>query len=229
METKPKILLVDDEESYRDALKLMLEFNGFDVIEAETGKEAIEKLKEKPDAILLDLILPDLYGLEVLKGITAKTDIPTIILSVKDGKQDIDDALSLGAVDYVIKPNKNDEQLIVKLNHLINKKRQAEREEIITIGNIRIYTGSKIVMVENNRIHLTDYEYKILELLVRNPNKVLGIENIIKEIWGEDYTCEESQVRGYIKKLRDKLEEDAANPKILVTERTRGYILVIPK
>ncbi len=178
METKPKILIVDDEETCRKPLKTMLELNGFFVIEAETGKESLDKLKEEPDVILLDLFLPDIYGLEILKIIIEKTDIPVIILSVKDGKHDIETALSAGASDYIIKPNKNDNELIVKLNHFINKRRMTGRNSIIIIGNIILDGLRKIVLKDSKRVDFTITEYKILEMFAKKPNEVVSYEEI---------------------------------------------------
>ncbi len=225
MKTNPKILIVDDEESYRNTLKLMLELSSFSVIEAGCGKEAIEKLIDKPDAILLDLVLPDMYGIEVLKIITAKTDIPVIVISAKDGWEDIDSAISGGAADYIIKPNKNDGELIVKLNHLINKQRKPGSTGLITIGNISIDIINKIVKVNNIRIHFSDIEYRLIELLAKNPNKLLDIETIKKEIWGDNYEIDESYVRKYIQKIREKIGDNSSKPMIIVTEHGRGYIL----
>jgi DNA-binding response OmpR family regulator len=226
METKPKILLVDDEETCRKPLKAMLELNGFDVIEAETGKEALAKLREKPDAILLDLILPDMYGLEVMLILGAKTDIPVIILTVKDDIDDIRKALTFGAVDFITKPNKNDDHLIVKLNHFIGKRSLTGRNRLIVIGDIILDRLNKIVQIKYKRLDFTMTEYKIFELFATKPNELISNEEIIRKIWGEEQDCDDNYVRYYIMKIREKIEKDASNPKILITERGRGYMLV---
>ncbi|OGU40851.1 MAG: hypothetical protein A2X61_15880 [Ignavibacteria bacterium GWB2_35_12] len=225
MSKRIKILIVEDEETCRTPLKIMLENKDYLVIEAENGCEALEKINEEYDVILLDLMLPDMDGIEVLKAIRNLTATTVIVISALESKAEIDKAFDNGADDYMIKTKFDEQLLLAKLRKFLNKRDRGYNDNI-QVGNICIDTRNKIVLVNNKRISLSNIEYRILELFIENPNKIFNQKSIIDEIWGKDYPLDENQVRWHINNIREKIEEVPKRPKIIVTEHGRGYIFV---
>ena len=227
LKNKTSVLIVDDEESWRTAIRVLLDLSDYEIIEAETGSEALKVFKQKkPSLILLDLMLPDIDGIEVLKQMKRYSDTPVIVVSAKDMKVDIDLALSNGADDYILKSHIKGPKFIAKIEHLL-KKYQNNDGNIFESGHLRVDFNNKIVFVNNKRITISYTEYNILELFAKNPNKLWTTEDIINNIWGEKSKVDFSNVRVYIEKLRRKIEVNPSKPQFLVTEHGRGYVLEV--
>ncbi len=225
METKRKVLVIEDDEEYRKTLKILLDTGGYEFLGAENGKEAPGKLSEKPVAVILDLGLPDMDGFDVLKEIKRLTGIPVLVVSGRDGRNNFDTSFAYGADYYFTKTNFDGELLLSVLGDLIRK---YENKEQCSLDNGRIHIDfiNKVVLVNNKDIHLSNNEYRLLELFAKNPGKELENVIILKEIWGMN--CDNCDyVKTLIKKLREKIEEDASKPRIIISEYSRGYRLKI--
>lgn len=215
-----KILMVEDDPSILMSLKFCLETEGFIVETASTGKEALDNLSPDFDLMLLDLNLPDMHGFEVLKKVGK--ELPIICLTACDEEVTIVQGLDMGAYDYVTKPFKTRE-LISRMKNVIRRKEKRETP-LINLGNVTIDTQSGKVRKNKNDLFLTSMEYKILLILATNPNIVFTREKILADIWdvNEAYV-NDNTLTVYIKRLREKIEEDPINPKIIVTVRGVGY------
>jgi two-component system, OmpR family, KDP operon response regulator KdpE len=219
-----RILIIDDELQIRRFLKVTLEANGYLVIEASTAKEGIYKAAtDRPDAIVLDLGLPDMDGSAVLNKVREWSTIPIIILSVRDDEKGKVAALDAGADDYVVKP--------FGVNELIARLRVALRhghegtDEVREFRNKNLYVDlvKRIVKINDSPVKLTATEYSLLIQFVKNAGKVLTHRHLMKEIWGPYREDETQYLRVYIAALRKKLETDPARPKLLITESGVGY------
>ncbi len=217
METR--ILIVEDDTSILMGLKFCLEQENFLVSTAVTGKEALEKVKESFDLILLDLNLPDMNGFEILKQIK---NIPVIFLTANDEEVSIVQGLDMGAEDYITKPFRTRE-LISRMRAVL-RRRNVFTNQKIQIGNLFIDPSSAKVFKNHEEIFLTSMEYKILLILATNPTVVFTREKILADIWdvNEDYV-NDNTLTVYIKRLREKIEDDPNHPKIIETVRGVGY------
>ena len=215
-----KILIVEDDTSILMGLKFCLELENFVVLTASTGQEALEKIKEGCDLVLLDLNLPDINGFELLKMIP--NDIAVIFLTANDEEVSIVQGLDMGAEDYITKPFRTRE-LISRMKAVLRRKK-GSLSNIIKIQNIEIDPSSAKVLKNNKEIFLTSMEYKILLILATNPNVVFTREKILALIWdvNEEYV-NDNTLTVYIKRLREKIEDDPNNPKIIITVRKVGY------
>ncbi len=215
-----KILIVEDDTSILMGLKFCLEQENFVVLTASTGQEALEKIKEGCDLVLLDLNLPDINGFELLKMIP--NDIAVIFLTANDEEVSIVQGLDMGAEDYITKPFRTRE-LISRMKAVLRRKK-GSLSNIIKIQNIEIDPSSAKVLKNNKEIFLTSMEYKILLILATNPNVVFTREKILALIWdvNEEYV-NDNTLTVYIKRLREKIEDDPNNPKIIITVRKVGY------
>ena len=215
-----KILIVEDDTSILMGLKFCLEQENFVVLTASTGQEALEKIKEGCDLVLLDLNLPDINGFELLKMIP--NDIAVIFLTANDEEVSIVQGLDMGAEDYITKPFRTRE-LISRMKAVLRRKK-GSLSNIIKIQNIEIDPSSAKVLKNNKEIFLTSMEYKILLILATNPNIVFTREKILALIWdvNEEYV-NDNTLTVYIKRLREKIEDDPNNPKIIITVRKVGY------
>ena len=227
MNNKPLILIVDDEEGICNFLSALLITHGFQIIKAMNGKEAIELASSRcPDLILLDLGLPVIDGIDVLKTLRQWISTPIIVVSARGNEREKVEALDCGADDYITKPFGPAELLArirTELRHShISIQEKSNLEEKISIGDLEINYDKRLVLLDGKEIHFTPIEYKILVLLSQNIGKVLTHEYIIKQIWGP-YSEETHVLRVNMANIRRKLEVNPAEPKYIVTEVGVGY------
>jgi len=230
-EKKPaaKILVVDDEERMARFIRLNLEHDGFDVIEAYRGQTAMDKLRtEMPDLILLDIMLPDIDGFEVLRLVREVSNIPVIMLTAKGEEDDRVKGLELGADDYVTKPF-SPRELISRVKAVLRRVESTDadsKESIQVDDRLNIDFDRREIRVAGELIKLRPTEYRLLYHLVQNAGWVLTYDQILSRVWGYEYRDEPHYVRLYVNYLRQKLEEDPTNPKYILTERGVGYRFV---
>lgn len=230
LNNKPLILIVEDDEGISNFISAILTSNDYNIIKTPKGKEAISIVASYcPDLILLDLGLPDLDGVEVLKTIRQWTGIPVIVVSARGYEREKVEALDLGADDYITKPFGTSELLArirTEIRHS-QKNSTSNHSEIerITLGDLEINYSKRLVSIAGKEIHLTPIEYKIIVLLSKYMGKVLTHDFIIKEVWGP-YTNEIQALRVNMANIRRKLEVNPAEPKYIVTEVGVGYRMV---
>lgn len=226
----PKILVVDDEKPISDIVKFNLDKEGYDVVTAYDGEEALEKVEsEEPDLILLDLMLPKIDGLEVARQVRAKHNIPIIMVTAKDSELDKVVGLELGADDYVTKPFSNRELVArVKANLRRQDQFQQSNEEVknnIKIGPLVINSDSYSVTRDGAQLDLTHREFELLHYLAQHTDQVMTREHLLQTVWGYDYFGDVRTIDVTVRRLREKIEETPSNPQILVTRRGVGYYL----
>jgi two-component system KDP operon response regulator KdpE len=229
-ESGPIILFVEDDVQIRRFLRATLPTNGYRFIETTTGLDALRQIGlQHPDVVILDLGLPDIDGIEVLHRLREWSNVPVIVLSARDQDQDKIAALDAGADDYLTKPFSTGELLArirVALRHLIQAASELEKPTF-TVGGLTVDLLNRQVFRDNVEIHLTPIEYKLLTMLVRYAGKVVTQSQLLKEVWGVNYTNENHYLRIYMGHLRRKLEPDPTNPQYLITEPGVGYRLKI--
>ncbi|MDX2078467.1 MAG: response regulator [bacterium] len=219
------ILVVDDEIQIRRFLRISLESYGYQIDEVETGTEAIRKVAQlRPDLIILDMELPDMDGLTVLKSLREWASTPVIILSVRDSDQDKISALDAGADDYVTKPF-SVEELMARIRVAQRHSIPQEISTIFTTGRLSVDLVARVVKVDGEIIKLTPTEYALLRYMIQHAGKVITHRQILREVWGLEYMNETHYLRVYFAQLRQKIEENPAMPKILLTESGVGYRL----
>lgn len=222
------IIVIEDEAQIRRFLRTTLASEGYKVIEAETGKQGLtEAATRKPDLIILDLGLPDMDGVEVVKGVRAWSSVPVIILSARSHETDKISALDAGADDYLVKPFSLGELLArirVSLRH-VSSTANGEGEGVFSVGELEVDMVHRKVMVGGAEVHLTPIEYRLLTVLVKHAGKVLTHRLLLKEVWGPSYVERAHYLRIYMGILRHKLEKDPARPRFLLTEVGVGYKL----
>jgi two-component system KDP operon response regulator KdpE len=222
-----QVLIVDDELQIRRFLRISLEAKGYHIHETATGADAIVKTAQlRPDLIILDMGLPDIDGLEVLKRLREWTQTPVIILSVRDSDRDKVAALDAGADDYLTKPFSLDE-LMARIRTAQRHAQPQQQEAIFTSGRLRVDLTRRLVMVNDETVKLTPTEYSLLRLLIQHAGKVLTHQQILRAVWGPEYIHETHYLRVYFAQLRQKIEENPALPEIIVTEPGVGYRLVV--
>lgn len=218
------VLIIDDEIQIRRFLKMSLEAYGYNVKDAETGKDGYTYLFDyRPDLIILDLELPDTTGLELLKKIRLASTVPIIVLSVCDDENDKINLLDNGADDYLTKPfsvGELNSRIKVALRHSINS---TNRDTIFRKNDLSIDFIKRIVTKNGLEIKLTPIEYSILSILVKNFGKVVTQTHLLKEIWGPNLSEETQYLRIYIMQIRRKIENDPSNPDLIITEPGVGY------
>jgi len=220
-----KILVVEDEASFSDALSYVLTKEGFEVVLADTGDGAITTYdRVGADLVLLDLMLPGLSGTEVCKQLRSRSNVPIIMLTAKDTEVDKVVGLELGADDYVTKPYSKAE-LVARIKAVM--RRQSDQIEspdaILVAGPVRIDVERHQVIIDNQSISLPLKEFELLEYLVRNSGRVLTRAQLIDRVWGSDYFGDTKTLDVHIKRLRAKIEKDPANPVYIQTIRGLGY------
>ena len=228
MSQEATIVLIEDESEIRRFLRTTLPGHGFRIYEATTGQGGLIEVKTRnPDLILLDLGLPDLDGIDVIRQVREWTPTPIIVLSAREQEQQKVAALDLGADDYVTKPFGINELLARIRTALRHAARPdgAETDSSFTFGDVRVELGRRQVFVADKEIHLTPIEYKLLTTLVRHAGKVVTHRQLLKEVWGPLHVEESHYLRVYMRQLRNKLESNPAHPNILVTELGVGYRL----
>jgi two-component system KDP operon response regulator KdpE len=216
-------LVIDDEPQIRRLLRVTLEANGYDVIDAANGADGIVQAAQgRPEIILLDLGLPDLDGVEVLKRIREWSRVPVIILSVRDREHDKIAALDAGADDFVTKPFSSGE-LLARLRTALRRSQPAAADAVFRSGKIEVDLAARAVRKDGAEVKLTPTEYALLRLLVVHAGKVLTHRQLLTEVWGPNAVEQTHYLRVHIAHLRDKLEDDAARPKFIITEPAVGY------
>lgn len=224
------ILVVDDEERMARFIRLNLEHDGFQVVEAHKGMDAINELRTKmPDAVLLDVMMPDIDGFEVLQMIRETSSVPVIMLTAKGEEDDRVRGLELGADDYVTKPF-SPRELVSRVRAVLRRTEPAnaagEGGVINVDEHLKIDFGRREVKLNGELIKLRPTEYRLLYHLVQNAGWVLTYDQILAKVWGYEYRDEPHYVRLYVNYLRQKLEKDPANPIYILTERGVGYRFV---
>ena len=225
----PRILVVDDEPQIRRFLRASLQAHDYDVVEAENGKEAVRSCSiEKPDLVILDLGLPDVDGLDVIKQLREWSTVPIIVLSLRSDDSDKIEALDRGADDYVTKPFSMGE-LLARLRVALRQGRNegGETEPIVTAGEIAIDLDKRLVTIGGTPVRLSRKEYDLLKILASHPGKVITHQQLLQEVWGQGYVEETQYLRVYIGQLRQKLEKNPAEPRHLITEPGVGYRLQV--
>jgi two-component system KDP operon response regulator KdpE len=227
-EDKELILLIEDEQQMRRFLRITLQSHGYRLIEASTAKEGLlQAASRNPDVVLLDLGLPDMDGLEVTKRLREWAQTPVIVISAREQEQDKVKALDAGADDYLTKPFNANELLArirVALRHSI-RGRSGRSEPIFVLDNLRVDLSQRQVFVDEQEVHLTPLEYKLLMVLIRHAGKVITHRQLLLEVWGPAHVSEVQYLRVYMTQLRHKLEKDPARPRFLMNEPGVGYRL----
>ena len=230
MSNAATIIVIEDEAQIRRFLRTTLTSEGYKVIEAETGKQGLnEATTRKPDLIILDLGLPDMDGIEVVKELRAWSSVPIIILSARAQESDKVPALDAGADDYLVKPFGVGELLArirVALRHVISTANR-EEEGVFSADELKVDMIHRKVTVSGADVHLTPIEYRLLTVLVKHAGKVLTHRLLLKEVWGPNYVDRAHYLRIYMGILRHKLEKDPARPRFLLTEVGVGYRLAV--
>jgi len=217
------ILIIDDEVQIRRLLEITLSANGYKISEASTGKEGLAKAAiNHPVVIILDLGLPDIDGLDVLKKLREWYQKPIIILSVRNSEDDIVKALDHGANDYLTKPFRTGE-LLARIRVAIRQSQVTSDNPCLSFGNLTIDLANHIARKNDEIIKLTSTEFSLLALLAKNEGRVLTHQYILKEIWGMGYIEQTQYLRVFVAQLRKKIEDNPAKPKFLNTESGIGY------
>ncbi len=222
-----KILVVEDEESFSEALAYLLGREGFDVTVADSGPKAIEEFdRVGADLVLLDLMLPGLSGTEVCKQLRQRSDVPIIMLTAKDSEVDKVVGLELGADDYVTKPYSSRE-LVARIRAVLRRNSDLGDTDpasgTITVGPVRLDTERHVIAINGSPVQFPLKEFELLEFLMRNCDRVLTRTQIIDRVWGSDYVGDTKTLDVHIKRLRAKIEVDPANPIYIQTVRGLGY------
>ena len=219
------VLVIDDERQIRRLLRVSLEAHGYAVNEAATGEDGLNALQGvKPDLVLLDLGLPDRDGQEVLAGLRSWSQVPVIILSVRNSEEDIVRALNAGADDYIVKPF-NTGELIARLRVALRHHAPEEAQEVFISGRLTVDLYNREVRVAGEALKLTPTEYALIRLLVQHAGRILTHAQILREIWGPHAEEETNYLRVYIAGLRKKIEARPQLPELIVTEPGVGYRL----
>ncbi len=215
------LLIIEDDKTIRLGLKYYLEQEGFKVIEASNCEESINLLEKDFSLVLLDINLPDGSGFNLFEKIKEKKDVPVIFLTADDLELSVVRGLDMGADDYITKPFKARE-LISRINNIL--RRNKIKDDFIKVKNIKIDTLGAKVFKDNKEIYLSALEYKLLLIMASNKNKVITREKILSEIWDvEGNYVNDNTLTVYIKRVREKIEKDPANPQIILTVRGLGY------
>ncbi|MCZ7535987.1 MAG: response regulator transcription factor [Acidimicrobiia bacterium] len=228
MSGPPLVLVVDDEQSYRDALSIALESEGFAVVTASDGAQALEVFDATdPAVVLLDVMLPNVSGIDVCREIRARSRVPIIMVTARAGEIDAVVGLEVGADDYVTKPFRLRE-LVARVRAALRRAPvesdpAAQSREVIEVGDVRMDTGRHEAFVREEAVSLPLKEFELLELLLENAGRVLTRDVLIDRVWGPNYFGDTKTLDVHIKRLRSKVEPDPAKPCRIVTVRGVGY------
>ncbi|MFI7617192.1 response regulator transcription factor [Nonomuraea terrae] len=221
-----RVLVVEDEESFSDALSYMLRKEGFEVSVAATGPEALETFdRNGADLVLLDLMLPGLPGTEVCRSLRQRSKVPVIMLTAKDSEIDKVVGLELGADDYVTKPFSSRE-LVARIRAVLRRQGDVPEEletAVLAVGPVRMDVDRHVVAVRGEQVQLPLKEFELLEVLLRNAGRVLTRGQLIDRVWGADYVGDTKTLDVHVKRLRAKIESDPSNPRCILTVRGLGY------
>lgn len=223
-DTSPIIVIIEDEKQIRRFVRSALEAEGCRVFEAESGKQGlVEAGTRKPDLIVLDLGLPDLDGVEFIRDLRSWSAVPVLILSARSTENDKIVALDAGADDYLTKPFGVGE-LLARVRAILRRQSKGdEASPVVTFGDIQVDFSRRVVIRGGELVHLTQIEYRLLAILLANPDKVLTHRHLLREVWGPSFVESNHYLRIYVGHLRQKLEADPAQPKHILTETGVGY------
>jgi two-component system, OmpR family, KDP operon response regulator KdpE len=221
-----RVLIVDDEPQILRALRINLTARQYEVVVAADGTEALRQAAQAhPDLVVLDLGLPDLDGVEVIRKLRTWTPVPVVVLSGRADSTDKVDALDAGADDYVTKPFSIDE-LLARIRAVTRRRAGPETPAVVSVGRHTIDLTARTVHATDDpsrTVHLTRTEWQLLDLLARNPGKLVSQRQLLQAVWGPTYSTETQYLRQYMAQLRRKLEDDPARPQHLITEPGMGY------
>jgi len=221
----PKILVIDDEPQIRKFLRISLGANGYEVIEAASAAEGIAAAKaHQMDLLILDLGLPDQDGQDVISAVRALSDMPIIVLSVRAHEMDKVEALDRGANDYVVKPF-GIAELMARVRAILRPRLPKDAADVVEAGSLRIDLGRLVVSKNGEELRLSKKEWDLLAFFARHPDHVLTHKLILREVWGPAHLDDTAYLRVYVNQLRQKLEDDPAQPVLLVTDPGVGYRL----
>jgi two-component system KDP operon response regulator KdpE len=227
--TSPRVLVVDDEAPILRALVANLRARGYQPDAAPTGEDALQlAAKHRPDAVVLDLGLPGMTGIEVIRGLRGWSRVPIIILSARGAERDKVAALDAGADDYVTKPFGMDE-LFARLRAALRRVAPSEEVAVITTPDFTVDLAAKTVRRDGGELRLTPTEWGIVELLVRNRDKLVSQRQLLQEVWGPQYGDETNYLRVHMAHIRRKLEPEQGRPRYFLTEPGMGYRFHIPE
>ena len=227
--TSGKILIVDDAQQVRRVLRTALSAEGYTIFEAATGEEALESIRSStPDAILLDVNMPGIGGLEACREIRRTLDVPILMLTVRNAERDKVLALDAGADDYVVKPF-GMQELLARIRAALRRRMPQGKETAFTAKDFAVDFEARLVTVRGRDVHLTPKEFELLRHLVLNAGKPLTHRRLLQAVWGPDYGDEPEYLRVMINQLRKKLESDPARPKLILTEPWVGYRFQAPR
>ena len=217
------ILIVDDEPQIRRVMRTTLTSHGYSVVEAASGEEALEKLRsERPDLIILDVNMPGISGIETCAEIRTSSDVPIIMLTIRNSERDKVQALDAGADDYVVKPF-GVQELMARIRAALRRSAPGDAAPPFLTDDLQIDFEKRVVMVKNNPVRLTPKEFELLRHLVANQGKTLGHRRLLQAVWGPDYGEETEYLRVFINQLRKKIEPDPRKPRYIHTEPWVGY------
>jgi two-component system KDP operon response regulator KdpE len=218
-----RVLVVDDEVQIRRALTTNLRARGFEVDEAATGEEALQiAARSRPDLVILDLGLPGIDGIDVVHGLRGWTDLPILVLSAREDEAAKVAALDAGADDYVTKPFGMDE-LLARVRAGLRRATPADEEPMVSTHDFVVDLAAKQVTRGGEPVHLTPTEWQVVEVLVRNPGKLISQRQLLQEVWGPQYRSETNYLRLYLAQVRRKLEPEPSRPRYFLTEPGMGY------
>jgi two-component system response regulator RegX3 len=220
-----RVLVVEDEEAFSDALSYMLRREGFEVAVCPTGPQALEAFdRDGADLVLLDLMLPGLPGSEVCRALRERSSVPVIMLTAKDSEIDKVVGLELGADDYVTKPFSSRE-LVARMRAVLRRRADPDGSAgpVLEAGPVRMDVDRHVVTVRGDQVQLPLKEFELLEVLLRNSGRVLTRMQLIDRVWGADYVGDTKTLDVHIKRLRAKIEKDPGNPQHIITVRGLGY------
>jgi two-component system KDP operon response regulator KdpE len=229
-EAAPIVLVIDDEIQIRRFLRAGLELDGFIVQEADSGAEAVRMITLKPpDLVILDLGLPDMDGGDVLDRLRAWSTVPLIVLSVRSNEAEKVRLLESGADDYVVKPFGMAELLARAHAAMRRQARASSGEPVVKAGPLTVDLAARIIMINGARVSLTPKEYRLLQILAQHAGNVVTHQYLLKEVWGSPHVHDTHYLRIFVRKLRQKIEADPTQPRILLTELGVGYRLAVPE
>jgi len=224
-----RILVVDDDPQIRRVLRTALVAQGYEAVDARNGEEAIERLREeKPDLVILDMNMPRMNGLETCRIVRTTSDVPIIMLTVRDTEADKIEALDAGADDYVTKPFSSPE-LLARIRAALRRSPELSNEmQVIRFDDVEINFNLRRVFVGKREARLTPKEFDLLQYMLTHPNVPIPHTKLLQSVWGADYGEEVEYLRVFINQLRKKIEKNPSNPKYLLTEPWVGYRFHLP-